>query len=50
MIAESVGKGLAGETASVGTVLLLAATIMFWDYILSWMDYRSSGFYRLYRP
>jgi uncharacterized membrane protein YcaP (DUF421 family) len=50
LIAESVGKGMTGETASVGNVLLLAATIMFWNYLLNFLDYRVPGFHRLYRP
>ncbi len=50
VIADAVQNGMAGEQKSVADALLLAATIMLWDWALDWLAYRSPWVARLLRP
>jgi len=50
LLADAVQNGMAGQTTSVGDVLILAFTLIFWDWALSFLGYQFPWFYRLIRP
>lgn len=50
LLADAVQNGMAGQTTSVGDVLILAVTLIFWDWALSFLGYHFPWFYRLIRP
>lgn len=47
IIADAVQNAMASEHKTVLDGLLLAATILFWDYALDWLGYRSPRFQSL---
>lgn len=50
LLADAVQNGMAGEANSVGDVLILAFTLILWDWALSYLGYHQAWFYRLIRP
>ena len=40
LIADAVQNGMSGSYTSVGDALILAATLLIWDYVLSYATYR----------
>lgn len=50
VIADAVQNAMASEHKTVLDGLMLAATILFWDYVLDWLGYRSPRLQRLLRP
>jgi len=41
IIADAAQNGMAGEAKSITEAFLLIATIIFWDYTLDWLGFRS---------
>ncbi|HBY97368.1 MAG: DUF421 domain-containing protein [Ardenticatenaceae bacterium] len=50
LLADAVQNGMAGGYTSVGDALILAATLIFWDWLLSFLAYHQYWFFRLVRP
>jgi uncharacterized membrane protein YcaP (DUF421 family) len=50
LIADASQNAFAREYKSVTEGLLLVLTIVFWDFMLDWLGYRSAFFARLTRP
>ena len=40
LIADAAQNGMAGEYTSITEGAVLVATILFWDYIIDWLDHR----------
>ena len=49
LIAEVAGNSIAPTEQSVGEGLLQVATILFWSYLIEWLQFRFPGFQRLIR-
>lgn len=49
LIAEVAGNSIAPNEQSVGEGLLLVGTILFWSYLMEWLQSRFPGFQRLMR-
>jgi uncharacterized membrane protein YcaP (DUF421 family) len=50
LIADAVQNGMAGSYTSVGGALILGATLIFWDYALSWLSYHSHRLRHIIMP
>ncbi|MDI3342034.1 MAG: DUF421 domain-containing protein [Sphaerobacter sp.] len=50
LIADAVQNGMAGESTAVADALVLAGTIVGWDWLLSYLAFRSPALRRLIRP
>lgn len=50
MLADAVQNGMAGDYTSIGNALVLGSTLIFWDWLVSWMAYHVPAFSRLVRP
>ncbi len=50
LVADAVQNGMAGDYGSISNALVAGATLVFWDYVLSWAEYRWPMFGRLLRP
>ncbi len=50
LLADAVQNGMAGEYHSVGNALVAGGTLIFWDYALSWAEYRWPAVRRVLRP
>jgi uncharacterized membrane protein YcaP (DUF421 family) len=49
LIAEVAGNSIAPNEQSVVEGILLVATILFWSYLIEWLQFRFPGFQRLMR-
>lgn len=49
LIAEVAGNNIAPNESSVVEGLLVVATILFWSYLIEWLQFRIPGFQRLMR-
>ena len=49
LIAEVAGNGIAPNDESVVEGVLLVGTILFWSYVVEWLQYRFPAFERLVR-
>jgi uncharacterized membrane protein YcaP (DUF421 family) len=47
LLADASQNGMAGEYQSISNGIVLVATIIFWDFALDWLSYKSPGFQRL---
>jgi uncharacterized membrane protein YcaP (DUF421 family) len=47
LLADASQNGMAGDYKSLPNGILLVATIIFWDFALDWLSYKSPGFQRL---
>lgn len=47
LLADASQNGMAGEYKSLPNGIVLVVTIVFWDYALDWLSYKSSRFQRL---
>jgi uncharacterized membrane protein YcaP (DUF421 family) len=43
LIADAAQNGMAGEYRSITEGLVLVATILLWDFVIDWLDYRFPG-------
>lgn len=50
IIADAAQNGMAGEAKSVTEAMLLIGTIVFWDYFLDFLGFRSAFFSRILEP
>ena len=50
LLADASQNGMAGEYKSIPNGILLVATIIFWDFALDWLSYKSPIFQRLIEP
>lgn len=50
MLADAVQNGMSGQSFSVADALVLAATLLFWDWALDYLSFRYKWFYRLLHP
>lgn len=50
IIADAAQNGMAGEAKSVTEAMLLIVTIVFWDYFLDWLGFRSAFVAKLLEP
>lgn len=50
IIADAAQNGMAGEAKSVTEALLLIGTIVFWDFTLDWLGFRSTLFAKILEP
>jgi uncharacterized membrane protein YcaP (DUF421 family) len=50
LLADASQNGMAGNYKSLPNGILLVATIIFWDFALDWLSYKSPGFQRLIEP
>lgn len=50
IIADAAQNGMAGDSKSVTEALLLIGTIIFWDYILDLLGFKSKLFERILEP
>lgn len=50
LLADASQNGMAGEYKSLPNGILLVATIIFWDFALDWLSYKSPTFQRLIEP
>lgn len=50
LIAESAQNGLIGDSKSVTDALIAVCVMLFWDYMLNWLSYRSKFVARLLAP
>ena len=50
IIADAAQNGMAGEAKSVTEALLLIATIVFWDFALDYLGFRSMLFAKILEP
>lgn len=49
LIADAAADGMLGGATSVTNGVVLVATIIFWNYVFNWLDYRAPGFHRLFQ-
>ena len=50
IIADAAQNGMAGDSKSVTESLLLIGTIIFWDYFLDWLGFKSKFFRQILDP
>ena len=50
LVADGVQNGMAGEYESISGALVVAGTLIGWNYFLDWLAFRSLWFRRLIRP
>jgi uncharacterized membrane protein YcaP (DUF421 family) len=50
LVADAAQNGMAAEYKSVTDGLVLVATLVFWNYALDWLSYRSEWFRKLVEP
>ncbi|HEY8218688.1 MAG TPA: YetF domain-containing protein [Methylobacter sp.] len=50
LLADASQNGMAGSYKSLPNGIVLVATIIFWDFALDWLSYKSPGFQRLIEP
>jgi uncharacterized membrane protein YcaP (DUF421 family) len=50
LLADSVQNGMAGKYNAVGSALVLGATLIFWDYALTWLAFHSRYFRSIVEP
>lgn len=50
LLADASQNGMAGEYRSITEGLALVLTIIFWNYFLDWLSYRSEWFRKLIEP
>lgn len=50
IIADAAQNGMAGEAKSVTEALVLIVVIIFWDYLLDWLGFRSKVLQRVLEP
>lgn len=50
IIADAAQNGMAGDAKSVSEALLLVGTIIFWDYFLDWLGFKSTFAAKLLEP
>jgi uncharacterized membrane protein YcaP (DUF421 family) len=50
IIADAAQNGMAGEARSVTEALLLIGVIIFWDYTLDWLGFKSRMLARIMQP
>jgi uncharacterized membrane protein YcaP (DUF421 family) len=50
IIADAAQNGMAGDSKSVTESLILIGTIIFWDYLLDWLGFKSQFFRRMLKP
>ncbi|MGZ8236957.1 MAG: DUF421 domain-containing protein [Methylobacter sp.] len=50
LLADASQNGMAGEYKSIPNGILLVATIIFWNFALDWLSYKSPIFQRLIEP
>lgn len=50
VIADAAQNGMAGEAKSVVEALVLIGTIIFWDYIIDWLGFKSKIMERVLEP
>ncbi len=50
LLADASQNGMAGDYKSLPDGVVLVATIIFWDYALDWLSFKSSYFQRLIQP
>lgn len=50
LLADASQNGMAGDYKSLPDGIVLVATIIFWNYALDWLSFKSSFFQRLIEP
>ncbi len=50
IIADAAQNGMAGDSKSVTEAVLLIGTIVFWDFFLDWLGFKSKIFERILEP
>lgn len=50
LLADASQNGMAGDYKSLPNGIVLVATIIFWDYALDWLSFKSARFQRLIEP
>jgi uncharacterized membrane protein YcaP (DUF421 family) len=50
IIADAAQNGMAGEAKSVSEALVLIGTIIFWDYFIDWLGFKSSIMEKVLEP
>jgi len=50
VIADAAQNGMAGDSKSVTEALLLIGTIIFWDFFLDWLGFKSKFFRKILEP
>ncbi len=50
LVADAVQSGMSGGAKSVGDALILATTLVFWDWFLSFLGFKNNFIRRLLRP
>jgi uncharacterized membrane protein YcaP (DUF421 family) len=50
LLADASQNGMAGDYKSLPDGIVLVATIIFWDYALDWLSFKSPRFQRLIKP
>lgn len=50
VIADAAQNGMAGDSKSVTEAVLLIGTIIFWDFFLDWLGFKSKFFERILEP
>ena len=50
IIADAAQNGMAGDTKSITEALVLIVTIVFWDYFLDWLGFKSKLMSRVLEP
>ena len=50
IIADAAQNGMAGDSKSVTEAILLISTIIFWDFTLDWLGFKSKIFEKILEP
>lgn len=50
VIADAAQNGMAGDSKSVTESILLIGTIIFWDFFLDWLGFKSKFFQKIVEP
>jgi uncharacterized membrane protein YcaP (DUF421 family) len=50
LLADASQNGMAGEYTSITEGLVLVGTILFWEYLIDWLGYRSAWWRRVLQP
>lgn len=50
VIADAAQNGMAGDSKSVTEALILIGTIIFWDFFLDWLGFKSKFFRKILEP
>src|SRR5687767_13175245 len=50
IIADAAQNGMAGEAKSITEAMILIGTIIFWDYSLDWVGFKSKLFEKILEP